>query len=89
MESGTEIKVSFDFGDAFEVIKCGIRLNIYEPDITDEYGTEEEYADFDTPTDSEMEMEMECAKRGRDDNEAGSSNDWADADEGNCSSDVG
>lgn len=86
MESGTEIKVSFDFGEAFEVIKCGIRLNIYEPDITDEYGTEEEYADFDTPTDSEMEME--CAKRGRDDSEAGSSNDWADADEGNCSSDV-
>jgi hypothetical protein len=63
MESGDEIEVSIEVEDALEVKKCGIHLLVNEPDVLVEYG-------------SARDGTMVRANRGRDDNEAGPSNDW-------------
>lgn len=71
LASGKEINVSFDFGEAFEVNECGIYLRIQEaqPDVA-----LVKDVDFVTCGGTAMDMIM-CMKRGRDDDEAGSSND--------------
>ena len=74
MESGDEIEVSIKVSSSVEVKKCGIHLLVNEPDVLVEYGSNIQHIDFDTA--SAKDGTMVRAKRGRDDNEAGPSNDW-------------
>uniref|UniRef100_A0A2N9HHX6 TIR domain-containing protein n=1 Tax=Fagus sylvatica TaxID=28930 RepID=A0A2N9HHX6_FAGSY len=73
MESGDEIEVSI-ITDTFEVKKCGIHLLVNEPDVLVEY--ESMVQQVDSETASAGNGTMVRAKRGRDDKEAGPSNDW-------------
>ena len=70
MESGDEIE-SIIVGEEIKVKKCGIHLLVNEPDVLVEYGTMVQQDDFDTA--SAKDGKMVCAKRVRDDNEAGTS----------------
>ncbi|GMY32091.1 TMV resistance protein N [Fagus crenata] len=74
MESGEEIEVSIIVGEAFELKKCGIHLLVNEPDVLVEYGSIVQHVDSDTS--SASDGTMVCVKRGCNDNEAGSSDDW-------------
>ena len=74
MENGEEIEVSIIVGESFEMKKCGIHPLVNEPDVLVEYGSIVQHVDSDTA--SASDGTMVCVKRGRDDNEVGSSNDW-------------
>ncbi|KAB1213569.1 hypothetical protein CJ030_MR5G010502 [Morella rubra] len=77
MESEEEIEVSIKAGDAIEVKKCGVHL-LAEPNIMTEYGSLVEYSHSDT---AEGALDLMCVKRGRDDKEAGPSDENVE----NCS----
>ncbi|KAG2730519.1 hypothetical protein I3760_01G296300 [Carya illinoinensis] len=80
MASGEEINVSFDFGEAFEVNKCGISLRLIEeakPDVIDEDEQGSLVKDGYFVTCADTAMDMVYMKRGRDEHEGGSSNDWS------------
>jgi hypothetical protein len=74
MESGDEIEVSIKVSNNVEVKKCGIHLLVNEPDVLVEYGSMVQHVDSDTA--SARDGTIVRAKRSRDDNEAGPSNDW-------------
>ena len=74
MESGDEIRVSIIGNDDIEVKKCGIHLLVNEPYVLVEYESMVQQVDSDTA--NARDGTMVRAKRGRDDKEAGPSNDW-------------
>ncbi|KAB1223051.1 hypothetical protein CJ030_MR2G022346 [Morella rubra] len=78
MESEEEIEVSIRAGHAIEVSKCGVHL-LLVPNTINEYGSLVEYSHSETA--AEDALDLICVKRGRDDNEAGPSNETAE----NCS----
>jgi len=62
--SGKEINIDCEVRGSFEVKECGTHVIVDDPNAMDEY------VDSDS-------VDMVSAKRGRDDNEAGPSNDWS------------
>ena len=74
VESGDEIEVSIKVSNKFEVKKCGIHLLVNEPDVLVEFGSMVQHVDSDTT--SARDGTMVRNKTGRDDKEAGPSNDW-------------
>ena len=74
VESGDEIEVSIKVSNNIEVKKCGIHLLVNEPDVLVEYESMVQQVDSDTA--NARDGTMVRAKRGRDDKEAGPSNDW-------------
>ena len=74
VENGDEIEVSFKVSNNIEVKKCGIHLLVNEPVVLVEFESMVQQVDSDTA--SARDGTIVRAKRGRDDNEAGPSNDW-------------
>jgi hypothetical protein len=72
--SGMELKIDCEVRGDFEVKKCGIHLLVNEPNAIDEY--------INSDTSGDCIMDTLPTKRGRDDNEAGPSNNSFD--DGKC-----